>query len=190
MPVTAERLLTVVPALREHARKTKAQLVQAAWDHIVERSRASAREAYWLDEFNEAYVPRTVKGEVDLTKLKGVPEGMRHGAEEVLGLATVLFKCYLCVDCDGWPIEGSGVYNATELARHLHTQHAKDGVRRGRIEVDDTLARKVLNLLSLPEDAMYSDVSGRVVCTCSTFKPGSTFAELVSYQAIHHAWKC
>lgn len=74
------------------------------------------------------------------------------------------------------------MYSAVELTRHLHTVHntpLQKWLEEWYPQVDGAVALTVLEMLGLPEDTLLSEVSGRAVCTCPTFKAGSTFSELV-----------
>lgn len=180
--VTKERLLTVLPALRERARQNRAEFAQVMWDHIVKRSPPPSlplSEPLLSTELGgESYgdlAPSPPRTNVDVETLEGVPRGMQYGSEDILGLATALFQCHLCKSIGSQP-----VYNIVELTSHLHQKHAGNLQRWQRVCVDDVLARKVLETLGLSEHTRYEDVSGRAVCTCLCLEPGATFAELVS----------
>lgn len=168
IPMTEERLSSVMPKLLELARRNKAELVKAAWAHFVGLSVSG-------DKAREAAV--------DVQNLTGVPQDIAYGSEMILQLATALFRCYFCVDRHGKPAPGCGdaVYNITELAQHIHTEHARAEQTPVKVRVDSAVAQKVLSKLGLPEDVRYSEVSGRIVCTCATFSYPTTFAQLVSH---------
>ena len=189
VPMTAERLLTALPALQRRAREFKADLVKAAWAHFVERSRPPERGIAYFGDPDDAFdlSPPPREPEVDVKDLKGVPAGMEYGSEDVLSLATALFRCYMCVDIDGVPLPGKGdaVYSVTELAMHVHTTHPRDNRYTRKLQVDSQAARQVLKKLGLPEDSRYDEVSGRIVCGCATFRYPATFAQIVRMSSVN-----
>ena len=184
--MTEERLLTALPALRERARLNKAKLAKLMWDHLIAISKPPKTEINELVvDVDEDGLRRPKKRKVvDPKFLRGVPDGMEFGSEDVLELATSLFHCHLCRDWENKPVPGKSeaVYNYVELAQHVHTAHISGYHYRnftGRRPRTDDTARDILAKLGLPEDVRYSEVSGRVACKCPGFKHPSTFAELV-----------
>ncbi|GJE93546.1 hypothetical protein PsYK624_097050 [Phanerochaete sordida] len=198
VPVTAGRLQAVLSALQEAARAHRAQLAQAVWAHLAERAHPRQRPSAWHGDPDDVYdgsaqwdagwddgwrtpPPRKFTPE-ELKNLPGVPPDIAPGSDDILGLATALFRCSYCVDRDGLPLDGAGdaVYSVAELAAHVHAEHAAHSPR-ARPRVDGEVARKVLKTLGLPADARYEDVSGRIVCRCATFRHPATLAQLVSH---------
>ena len=187
IPMTEDRLLTALPALRERARLNKAKLAKLMWDHLIAISKPPKTEIKTLvmdvdvDKGDKGGLRRPKKRKVvDPKFLRGVPDGMEFGSEDILELATSLFHCLLCRDFEDKPVPGKSeaVYNYVELAQHIHTAHFHHRGYFRRPRVDDT-ARDILAMLGLPEDVRYSEVSGRVACKCPGFKHPSTFAKLV-----------
>ncbi|GJE93543.1 F-box protein [Phanerochaete sordida] len=197
VPVTVARLRAVLPALQEEARSIRARLAQVVWAHFAERARPAqeprARPSSQIDKTDGGRsASRVVHGMLlptqelepeELQNLPGVPQDVEPGSEAVLALATALFLCYRCVTCRGVPIPGAGdtVYSITELAAHIHTDHAAGDWAVAEPRVESEMARKVLNQLGLPEDVRYEVVSGRIVCGCATFRHPATLAQLISH---------
>ncbi|GJE93534.1 F-box protein [Phanerochaete sordida] len=187
IPMTEERLRTALPALRSAAREQKAKLVELAWAHFAALSQPEGA----------APGAESAGAEPAVMKLKGVPEDIEHGSEAILELATALFRCHLCFNYRDQRLPGVGdaMYSITELAKHVHTDHAREVSFPGKSEVDSAVARKVLHALGLPEDIRHAELTGKIVCKCATFKHPSTFAELVTHimrenSAYHAAVYC
>ena len=184
--MTEERLLT---ALQRRAREFKASMAKAVWMHFVERSRPPKPEvAYFCDPDDAFDLSPPPRGpEVDVKNLKGVPAGMEYGSEDVLSLATALFRCHMCVDSGGQPLLGLGdaVYNFRELARHIHTRHCQENRYSRELKVDSQVARQVLRRFGLPEDSRYDEMSSRIVCGCATFRHPATFAQIVRVYSVN-----
>lgn len=178
--MTEKRLLTVLPALQEQARKFKAKLVKAVWTHYAELSEPERGVTYYCDpdDVLDLTPPRRDPA-VDMKKLNCIPKDMEYRSEDVLQLATALFRCYFCVDIDGEPLPGTAVYNITELTKHVHTEHTEKSHCPVKLPVESWVARKVLNKLELPEDVRYSEISGKIMCECAAFYRPATFAKMV-----------
>lgn len=183
VPVTQERVLSLLPVFREDARKKKADLVKTAWDSIVAQKLPGANVAKEREYF-ETQVTLADPPPVAPLSLQGIPDGMPYGSDDVLGLATSLFQCSFCyyTRCTSQRRQGSTLYSAAELTRHLHNVHNTVMQRCPGDwcpQVDSEIARRVLEMMGLPEDTLLADVSGRAICMCPGFKVGSTFSELV-----------
>ncbi|EKM51186.1 uncharacterized protein PHACADRAFT_200012 [Phanerochaete carnosa HHB-10118-sp] len=182
--MTEERLLTVLPALQEQARKFKVELVEAAWTHYARLSEPERGVTCYcepLDVFDFDLTPPRHDPALDVKKLKCIPKDMEYRSEDVLDLATALFRCYFCVDIGDEPLPDTAVYSITELAKHVHTKHNRENRRPIKLPVDSRVARKVLSKLGLPEDIRYSEISGKIVCECATLSHPATFAQMVSH---------
>lgn len=181
--MTEERLLTALPALQACARRMKMLLVKAAWSHVSVISRTlEYGTPYWgWEDVLDTEAPLPKEEHVDPRTLKGMPDGMEYGSQDILELAPTLFRCFCCTDNKGFPVRGDGdaVYNVIELAKHVHTRHCQETRSKVMLRPHSLVAREVLKKLGLPEDIRYAEVSGKVVCMCSRFPHPATFSELV-----------
>lgn len=184
IPMTVDRLSTVLPAFQARARQTnlKSILANAVWFHLVDISKPEGSRAHrrYDDPLGTHLLQPAPKcGAVDAKTLTGVPEGVEFGSEGILELATSLFRCSCCSSSR----DELCVWSFKELTQHIHLKHAASSTPISHYPkyVDDYMARKVLAALALPETTRYEDISGKIVCGCSEFKPSSSFSELASF---------
>lgn len=157
IPVTVKRLHLVLPALQEAAREHRARLAQAVWTDLAERTRLPQEPGASYGDPTDGYNGRLFaldgggllpceRMSRKLAHLPCVPAGIEPGSEDVLNLATALFRCYHCVDRRRVPMPNTGdaVYNITELAAHVHAEHPNGGFNPVQPKVDSEVARNVL----------------------------------------------